>query len=145
MTIRQHLQKVHEHEADKCTKLAGECKTLHECFSGMSKAAGGEDGEMYSKIASTFHAMHKIHADSADRHAGFSSECEKAHEDALGKTLVPDRFGALSIVDTPEVAFSGGVRAVPRHGAPMPHQLDKTVRDRVPLELQYIVGSDGDE
>src|SRR5579863_3108067 len=111
-TIRQHLQEMHQAASENHAKLADACGDVSKCFSSMSKAAPSSDGETYAKIASAFDKMAKVHAAAADAHAGFADDCEKAHQDALEKTLVPDRFSSIAPSD------NFGIRAVPRNGQP---------------------------
>src|ERR1700722_17703021 len=134
MTVRQHLAVVHRYESEKCSKLAKEHGGLAECYGGMLKAASKEESATYSKLAQHHSNMAKILGDASDKHSGFAGDCEKAKEDALGKTLVPDRFSSIPFEDYDGFGFaaSHAVRAVARPGAPDPVAMNKAMAGVAP-------------
>ena len=146
--VREHLAHFHAaaHEHHKTAAAHHDSLSEHHAelakhFHSMAKAAGKPDGDTYQALgeahgaAAKAHAHYsKSHSDFAAFHAEAADGCEKAEQDRLGKTLVPDRFSSVIPTNVPEEGF--GIRGVIRPGQP---DLNKAEIDRIHPRFRHLV------
>jgi hypothetical protein len=140
MTMKAHIAELHGKEAATHAALADGCGDVSKCFNAMGKAAGGDDGQMYAKIASAFDKCAKAHAAAAAYHENGAATMKASDVNDLTKVR-PDGFSSIIPSDVPDSGF--GIRAVPRHGSPsMPDKLDKAVLDGIAPEFRHLLGDE---
>ena len=131
----------HQQAAEAAGALADACSKMEECYKAMTKAAGGgaagSDGEMYSKIASQWGTMAKVHSASNEYHLGACTST-KAAEAEMEKAVRPDLIRSVYFAD---VQPGFGIRAVARTGAP-DTAIDKA---KVPIQFRHLISGDDDE
>jgi hypothetical protein len=131
-SMREHLRQVHEAESAHHEAMAKSHEQLAECFGKLWKANGGDDEKMYQAISAEHDTMAKAHQNASEYNGQCADDCMKAHEDYLGKTLVPDRVSSVAAMDTPF-----GIKAIPRAGAPM---IDAAVdKASVPVAFRHLI------
>lgn len=120
MTVKEHLQKLHEESAAHHQVAAKGHRTLAKLFKAESGLESAAD------IAAAHEGLAKCHDDAASDH----SDMLKAVRDSMAKAdldrIVPDRVSGI-IREFPPTP-------IPRHGAP-----DMSKASRVPEEFAHLV------
>lgn len=138
-SVRDHLAEFHKTASSHHGEMAEHHAKLAKIHASMAKAAPTEDSTTYSEISSTHGALAKSHTAHAAFHKTASEACSKAQQDALAKTVVPDRISSVIPRDAPDSAF--GIRAVVRPGQP---SIERSTLDAIAPQFRHLVGT-GDE